>query len=302
VYWVFRGIEFDQVLTLFKGVSVPLILLAFILMFASYSLGTAQWRTFLNAQRLHVPWRRCFTYYYTGQFFSNFLFSNIGGDVVRLIDVARGESVCTGRVFASILVDRVFGLVCLIMIGLLALPGYIVHERISAFDFVAHLYGLFAVLILSFWFFVFSKRMRYFSMRLAQYLPFARLRRGIFHLFRVFSCYRRKPGVFLRALAWGIANQTLKMGVAFLVLVSLSGSFASVPPYAFIVFIPILGMVKALPISIMGIGPHELAGQWLFAKVGVAGDFALSFLLLYQIVAIASNVASGIFVFARRDK
>jgi hypothetical protein len=106
--------------------------------------------------------------------------------------------------------------------------------------------------------------------------------------------------VFVRALFWGLANQIVKLGVAFLILLAFPGAAAGVPVYAFILFIPILGLVKALPISVMGIGPHELAGQKLFAAVGVAGDFALSYLFLSQIVAIASNIACGIFVGTRK--
>jgi len=300
VYLALSGIEFADVLALFADVSLPLVLLAFLLMFASYALGAMQWRVFLRAQRLDIPLRRSLVYFYTGQFFSNFLFSSVGGDVVRLFDVARGEGAHTGRVFASIIVDRVFGVVCLITLGLSVLPGVFLQERISDLGLVVYIYLVFAAFMAAFWVFVFSRRLLYLVMRLAQYLPFARLRRAVFHILRVFSCYRRAPRVFARALLWGIANQTLKMGVAFLLLLALSASRASVPGYALILFIPILGLVRALPISIMGIGPHELVGQELFALVGVPGDFALSFLFLNQIVSIASNIACGFFILARR--
>ena len=305
LYWVFLGIDLDQVLAVLKGASIPLAFLAFAVMFVSFGLGAMQWRIFLKAQRLYVPPARALTYFYTGQFFNNFLLSSVGGDVVRLIDVSRGEGARSGRVLASILVDRVFSLVCLLTIGLTALPGYISLHGASAYSFTVYLYALFASAILVFWIFILSRRARYFAMRLAQHLPFARLRRVVFHLLRAFAYYRRTPGVFLRALGWGAVNQTLKIGAAFLALACLSGasgSSAGIPPSALILFIPILGMVKTLPISFMGIGPHEAAGQYLFATVGVAGDFALSFLFLYQIVAIASNTASGVFLFARRKK
>jgi hypothetical protein len=92
------------------------------------------------------------------------------------------------------------------------------------------------------------------------------------------------------------------MGVAFLLLAALAGSFAAIPAHAVVLFIPILGLVKALPISFLGIGPHEFVGLRLFAIVGVAGDFALSFLFLYQIVGIAANILSGAFFLGRRRR
>jgi len=105
--------------------------------------------------------------------------------------------------------------------------------------------------------------------------------------------------VFVRAFFWGVGNQILKMGVSFLALAALGGFDMGIPLHAVMLFVPILGAVKILPISVMGIGPHELVGQRLFALVGVPADFALSFLFLNQIVAIISNIACGVFVFVR---
>ncbi|MDR2734370.1 MAG: flippase-like domain-containing protein [Spirochaetota bacterium] len=296
IYIALRGIDFDQIQTLLLNISMPLAILACIVMFASHSLGMMEWRVFLYAQRLRIPWMRCLAYYYTGQFFNNFLISNIGGDMVRLVDVAHGERARAGRVFASIMADRVFGLACLFMLGLCALPGFAVS---GDGGFVLHIYMFFALFMLVFWLIVFSRRLCFLAMRFTQYIPIHRLRRLIFQLLRVFVCYRRNPKVFLRAFFWGMCNQIVKMSVSFLALASLGGFEKDIPIHAVMLFVPILGVVKILPISIMGIGPHEFAGQRLFALVGVAGDFALSFLFLNQIIAIVSNIACGIFVFMR---
>jgi len=299
VYFVLAGINFDDVARQLGDASVLLAGAASLVMLASHLLGVMQWRVFLRAQRLEMSFSRCVVYYYTGQFFNNLLLSSVGGDIVRMFDVAYNEKVRKGRVLASILVDRVFGLVCLIMIGLIALPFFIAREPSNLVP-VMLLYAVFAGVMLLFWLFVMSRYARHLTMHLVQRLPVARLRRAGFHFLRTFYCYRRTPGAFLRALGWGLTNQAVKMGVAFITLAALTGSPGAVEPLWVIVFVPILGIVKVLPISIMGIGPHELAGRNLFGAVGVAASLTMSFLFLYQIVAILSNLACGVFLPGRR--
>jgi len=302
VYVALCGIDFNQMQALLLNISMPLAILACALMFASHSLGMMEWRAFLDAQRLRIPLARCLAYYYTGQFFNNFLISSIGGDMVRLVDVAHGEGERAGRVFASIMVDRVFGLVCLFTLGLCALPGFALGgESLAGLGFALYIYVCFALFMLAFWLILFSRRLCFLAMRLARHIPIRVLRRPAFQMLRVFACYRRTPKVFLRAFFWGIANQTVKMGVSLIAMAALGGFDTGISIPAVMLFVPILGVVKILPISIMGIGPHELAGQRLFALVGVPAGFALSFLFLNQIVAIVSNIACGIFVFARKQ-
>lgn len=299
VLLVLSGIDYEQVIQQVGDASLVLASLAGLVMLASHFLGMLQWRVFLRAQRLELSLGRCLVYYYTGQFFSNFLLSSIGGDIVRLFDVAYNEKIRKGRVLASILVDRVFGLVCLIMLGLIALPFFIARQPSNLVPVVV-LYGIFSGSIVLFWFFILSRSVRHLAMRLVQKLPVARLRRVGFHCIRTFHCYRRTPGVFLRALGWGLTNQAVKIGVACITLAALPGPGLAIEPLWIIVFIPILGIIKVLPISIMGIGPHELTGRNLFAAVGVAASVSMPFLFLYQIVAILSNLACGIFLPGRR--
>ena len=299
VVFVLSGIDYEQVARQLGDASVVLAGLASLVMLASHFLGVMQWRVFLRAQRLDLPFGRCLVYYYTGQFFNNFLLSSVGGDIVRMFDVAYNEKIRKGRVLASILVDRVFGLVCLIMLGLVALPFFIARQPANLAP-VLVLYTVFAGIMVLFWFFVMSRYARHLAMRLVQKLPVVRLRRAGFHFLRTFYCYRRTPGAFVRALGWGLTNQAVKMGVAFITLAALSGSGVAIEPLWVIVFVPILGIVKVLPISIMGIGPHELAGRNLFGAVGVAASLTMSFLFLYQIVAILSNLVCGVFLPGRR--
>lgn len=298
VWFVLSGINLEEVIGRLGEASPVLVALAGLVMLGSHLLGVFQWRVFLRALRIDLPLKRATTYYYTGQFFNNFLLSSVGGDIVRMFDVSYNEKIRKGRVMASILVDRVFGLVCLVTLGWLALPFFAVSGAGNLAP-VLLLYSVFAGVIALFWLFVFSRRVRHVCMHLVKRVPLARLRQAGFHFMRAFSCYRRTPVAFVKALGWGLLNQVVKMAVALLTVLALAGSFDAINPLHIVVFVPILGIVKVLPISIMGIGPHELAGRNLFAGVGASVDLAMSFLFLYQLVAIGSNVASGFFLLFR---
>ena len=93
VYFVLAGINFDDVARQLGDASVLLAGAASLVMLASHLLGVMQWRVFLRAQRLEMSFSRCVVYYYTGQFFNNFLLSSVGGDIVRMFDVAYNEKV-----------------------------------------------------------------------------------------------------------------------------------------------------------------------------------------------------------------
>lgn len=294
-------VDLDKVVNQIRQVSLPGLLTVSLLFFGSYLIGSRQWLVFLRAGGFHISFWRAAEYFYTGVFFNNFLFSSVGGDLVRLADVTHGEQERTSRVLATILVDRVFGLICLCLIGVAALfVVWLIHGIPSSLLLTVYAVLGSGLLVVSLFFL--SNRIRFLFYLLAARLPLRKLRLGSFRFLNILSRFRKKRHVFLHALPWGLLNQAVKMVLGYAAARLVHGP--EVPGLEWILlFFPVLGLVKVLPISFMGLGPHEVAGARLFATVSplYGKAWSVPFLLLFQVVVMLANLFSGLVFLFRKE-
>ena len=94
---------------------------AMLLMIAGTALRAVRWQVLLRALDIEVPLRRLVHLYFVGAFFNIFLPSGMGGDAVKMAELAHA----TGRgpeAIGTTLVDRATGLWVLFVLAALALP------------------------------------------------------------------------------------------------------------------------------------------------------------------------------------
>jgi uncharacterized protein (TIRG00374 family) len=97
------------------------ILIAMLIMVASVVLRAYRWQILLQALKIQVPLGRLVHLYFVGAFFNIFLPTGLGGDAVRMAELAR----TTGKgpeAVGTTLVDRATGLWVLFVLALVALP------------------------------------------------------------------------------------------------------------------------------------------------------------------------------------
>ncbi len=96
-------------------------IVAMILMILGTALRAVRWQVLLQALDIDVPLRRLVQLYFIGSFFNVVLPTGLGGDAVKMAELAR----TTGRAPEAVgttLVDRATGLWVLFVLALLALP------------------------------------------------------------------------------------------------------------------------------------------------------------------------------------
>ncbi len=112
--FVWQG-DWREILALFTKVSffdiVFLVFMALLMNFVS----CLKWQLFLKEQKNHVSVFRLFSLYCIGRFFDNFFPSTVGGDVARGYLLGRQIN-SHGKSFASVLLERLTGLVALVFI------------------------------------------------------------------------------------------------------------------------------------------------------------------------------------------
>ena len=276
--------------------------LALVTFAASLVLGSIQWKRLLEVQDISISFAKAVTFYYVGAFFNVILPSNIGGDVVRVYDVYKvsGKS---NETIAATVTDRMLGLIAL---GLLAMPSgiYIASSRgtlglESGFGPTSILMVLAFVVLLVLAFLVLMNR------SLARGV--ARVLRPVFiggtrerakSIYESFHLYRSNLGGLFGALGIALVVQVLRVLVHYEVSRALG---LEIPAIYFFLFIPVIAIFIALPISIGGLGIREGLGVILFcgAVAGLAEEQAFSMELLAGIVGVLVSLIGGV-IYLRR--
>jgi uncharacterized protein (TIRG00374 family) len=249
-------------------------------LFASFLLGAVRWHIYLSAVGIDVPLLGAVRAYLIGTFGTNFLPSQFGGDVARAW-IASGQGTRL-RSAATVLVDRATALLCLLVIGWLAVasnPGPVPSQLLIALATASTAYAVAAFTVI-----VVSR-----SGRLRRLLP-VRLRSQAGEMLRSLrACFR--PAVLARTLLVGLAFQGLVVLAAWLVArsISLHAPFSVVAAS----LAPVL-ILTAVPLSIGGLGVREGGFVVLLGYAGVGTTGATVFSLLSAVAFAIASLSGGL--------
>lgn len=252
------------------------VLAAAALLMAGQSVAALRWKVVLGAGS--PPWAYLTRLYYIGAFFSLFLPTVVGGDVVRAAAAAQATR-RPGGVVASVLLDRLLGVLALVVYGLagILLAPDVTARLVAAATvklpgvglLAAGVAGLLLLVALS-W-----KALR--SPRLA-----ATVAEG-------WSAVRelaRSPAALASAVGLGFVVQ----GVYILLWVVLAHSVAfPVPDGLLVLGVPVVSLFAMLPVTLNGLGVREGAWLLLLTGSGIPHDQVVGFSLLY----FAANLVAG---------
>ena len=275
--WLFSKTDLATVWETFKQIPFSLWAGASLAFCCVCTLAATRW--FLLAKTLSLPgkWFRYLFIYFTGQFFSQFLPTSVGGDVFRVIYIAKGKAASILNASCSVLADRVIGVLTMLLSGATAVllyPQEMSHEKSSWL-----LYGtgivlggvvLFAPLLLNL--------LRKFRSDLATSLA------------TLLGIWKR-PGLLLQ-----IALLSFCINVIFVLLVIGLGTAIGIsihPAYYFAIF-PLTTLITVLPISFNGIGLRESAFVYLLSLQNVAFERAFALSLGVFIIHCIIGVVGGI--------
>ena len=101
---------------------------AFLLFVFSLAIRAYRWLVLVRGLGIAVSFRRLLYLYFVGQFFSAFLPSSFGGDVVRALELTQDTD--PSAAFGTVLLDRMTGLMVLSAMGLGVLPFQSAHMEL----------------------------------------------------------------------------------------------------------------------------------------------------------------------------
>jgi uncharacterized membrane protein YbhN (UPF0104 family) len=238
-------------------------------------LGSLQWFLLLKARGSVVDYPRAFRFYFVGLFFNNFLPANVGGDVFRVYDVAR-EGDDPYDALATTALDRMIGLYSMCLLALAA--GAFLAGR-GRTPWLVEGVILFVAFLLPGTVLFFSRPGRRLVRKLLLLVPFAPLRRRGQLALDPLGQFTRLQGLVGGLVVFSLFIQGLRILAHVAVAWSMGIEMHPTLLLQMFFYIPLLGLLMVIPVTIGGLGLREGGSTALFSLVGLgeAQAFALTF-------------------------
>ena len=118
--FLFWKIGLGETLDVLRRADLRYLVAAFLLFVLSLIIRAYRWLVLLRSLDPSIPFGRLVRLYFVGQFFSSFLPSQFGGDVIRALELTQDTD--SSAAIGTVLLDRMSGLMVLFVIGLAVLP------------------------------------------------------------------------------------------------------------------------------------------------------------------------------------
>jgi uncharacterized protein (TIRG00374 family) len=247
-----------------------------------------RWVLLLRASNVPVTARRAAKIFLVSSFVGSFLPAGIGGDAARAWGLTRATSEGS-EALASVLVDRLLGILSLAAMGMVGLlvwnPPEGADWRIGVV--AAVLLGVCAV---TFW-----------ADRLARALLPNRIHAGrltsrLLSAIDAVSRYRGRGATLAHVMSWSLVVQLLRITQAYLLGLGLG---IAVPFRYYLLFMPVGLLMLLLPISVSGFGLPQGVIVWLLRPVGVPDERSFALSTLIVLTGLAGNLP-GLWLWLRQ--
>ena len=273
--WLISKTNQDDLLEAILDLSFYAWAVAFLMYLASQVVSSIRWYFLAHALDFTGPWSAYLRYYFVGMYFNLFLPTSIGGDVLKIHFISRGEPKKLKATY-SLLADRLFGLAAMFLLGAGAvlighgiLPHYFEHLLcVAGICIIALLLGLPMAYKL------FGSIWPEFGKRLAVLLVFW-----------------EKPKTLFAALSLSLVLQALGIGA----VVLLAKDMGLSPPATFyFAAFPLVAILTILPISFNGIGIREGGFIFFLGLKGISVEKALTLSLSFFAIQVVAGLIGGL--------
>lgn len=294
--FLFKQVDKESLLEIIKNADKKLLFFAFCIFFLNYILCLFRWEMLLRALKIYLPLKRVIISYSGGVFFSLFLPSTIGGDLMRSIDL----TIHTRRpkeVIATVFLDRLSGYIGLVSLVLLSLSfGWrIIQDKSVLLSVVIIIAILITVLTVLFNKFLYSK-----INKLLHSPNAGKIRELIKNLHQEIHYFRHHKKVIINNLIFSILIQAITPFTFFVIALSIGLKISII---YFLIFLPIISTVTLLPISIGGLGLRDATTIFFFAKAGVGRNLAFAMSLLnFSFILVIGALGGIIYVLTVRHR
>ena len=290
ILFKFNKIDIHDLITDIQRADKLFLAVGFAIFFFSYFLGFLRWQMLLKAASISIPLKKLISSFSGGVFFSIFLPSTIGGDIVRSADLAEHTRKAK-EVIATVFLDRLSGYIGLVIVILPAilLGKDLVHDNV-VFSSIAVIIALLVVVLLV----LFNNRIFLVITKFLSTPGAGRVKETIKDIHQEIHIFRNRKQVIVGNLILSTFIQVISPLSIYFIACSLG---LKVNFIYFLIFLPIIGAITLIPISIGGLGLREGLFVVYFAKAGVIKQLALAMSLLsFSFIVIYGALGGLIYV------
>jgi hypothetical protein len=300
ITWLIRWVDWAKLWSILRTVDAGWLVASFLCFAPALLIVSWRWRMLLGVHGVHLRFWRVFELTMIGQFFSAFLVGTTGGDVIKIFYAARAFPQRKAAVAFTVIVDRIIGLVALLLFGVALsftqLPLLFSQNQTRAATATFYLFavgGVAASVLACLGPFV----MQHQALRsLVKRLPL--VHRGA-SLFMAYEHTARAIGTNILAMAGSVPAQ---ISVTLMGYCILRAMHLHPPLLAFCSVLAIVNMLIALPLSISGLGVREGLFIMFFALFHIDKEHAVAFSLTYFGLNLIWSAAGGPFYFLYRHE
>jgi uncharacterized membrane protein YbhN (UPF0104 family) len=278
IYWLFTTISTTEIIFSLANANLTYLLIAGVIFNTRVLLFGQRWKLLLKNYNSNVSAVLTTQLHFVGIFCNNFFPGSIGGDFVRGLALKK-ESVSMPTIISTILIERVYGVLSLLLI---ALVSFFVSFKLYPF-FTPGYTGslLLSIVTISFCliilFIVFKKRI--YGLASKMHLDIRR-------------------GIEKSAMKIGLYSFVIQLlGILAISLLGLSVG-STIDFYYYLVLCPIVIIISMVPISLNGLGVRESSFVFFFSYVGMDKNDAASIAILWLLL-FYSQCIFGLYYFLK---
>ncbi|HET9533102.1 MAG TPA: lysylphosphatidylglycerol synthase transmembrane domain-containing protein [Blastocatellia bacterium] len=257
-----------------------------------------RWYLLLKPLGLKASYFKLLSFYLLGMFFNNFMPTGIGGDVFRIYYLNK-ETRTLSRATASVFFDRNLGMAALLLMATLisTIDGTTFKgvPLAPVFGLVGLVFGL-ANLAL------FYRPTYNLLHRLLMLFKMKQADERVQHLYDSVNSYRGQWRLIVLALVLSVIVQYGCVVVNKLSANSMPASqveIHSIGWLSYLVFIPAIGLISMVPVSVNGMGWREFSYIVLFGSVGATEPQAAALAFMWLGVLVFTSIPGAIIYILR---
>ncbi len=279
--WIAWKTNWPEFLRAFATLDVSMWLAAVGLLVFAQLVSAARWQIFARQLDMDRGYWQLTRYYFIGMYFSLFLPTSVGGDVVRVwyLNANSGRKL---RAAGAVFIDRLNGLIVLVALACVAV-WFAPPEMPSWVPFVV--YGIAAAGVCG-------------VLGLAAFSRWGRLPENRKQQIAVMWEVVRHPRDLIVTSALSLVVQISSAAIVWLVGMGLK---IEIPFSYYAVFVPMVSLITLLP-SIGGMGVREMGFDSFLLPMGVSTGLATAFSLMYFFVQVAVGLVGGLVYLLSHEK
>lgn len=289
-YLIYK-LDLNQIIIHLSRIAVLPLGAAVVMVFGMILGNSLRWKLVLRAKGMDLPIAQLLYYYLMGIFFSSFLPTSVGGDVARVVAVSNqtGRSADT---FASVVVERLMGFFVLLPVGLVSVP--FVARQVTEWRFILTI-GIITMLVFLVAYVVLlrpvARRIWRVLYPLLGLLERFKVKQRLEKAYEALVTYKDCKEAVYGGLGLSVVSRLSWICGCYFVgrAFSMDLRFTSL-----LLVVPVVELVRMIPISISGIGLREAAFVAMLRQFGVEDSMGFAFSIVVYVIFFAFALVGGV--------